>query len=309
MNEFFLNGCTSVAAMSYTQRGWALAPSCASALLPPPPPSPSLVYSTPMAAQVAVCFLFILAFLLRSCGCSHDAIARREPHEASWPCAEGLFLRSHHDLRFSMMQPAIHPGFPIWFGKNALSSASPLELGLVIGSGATLPSLAKSDIIKDAILAAPMEAKECTSHFTSTFSLRRLKDLLLWPINASKSLILKAFFPWFLAELRFIPSKSMMPTFEVGDRIIVEKVNLQGSSYRISLPGLPHGHWRCYAFSYNECETGFSYHSRNVHASSHNDHRILCAWCWTWHMHITHFDMTSWARAIPGWHCFYWTHP
>jgi hypothetical protein len=64
-----------------------------------------------------------------------------------------------------------------------------------------------------------------SSHSESRRSSTESINLAMGSKAMLPSYMLATAFKWFIAELRFIPSKSMYPTFHVGDRIIAEKVN------------------------------------------------------------------------------------
>eukprot|EP00250_Pteridium_aquilinum_P019669 c24522_g1_i3 orf=231-1091(+) len=192
----------------------------------------------PRSARSFVLVLFNLC-LIRFCFDSLDASLAIK--KSSGPGTQEFYLRAQPDLGFPKVDYA---GFPQWLNDKAGSSLHPFNMGLKAGASPCLPpSMAfetctmSMDAVSTALYTfkAPEDASDIPTTSThrrmkaahedatdnpSTSNLRILRVLLALPISASKTFIRR-----FLAELRYIPSKSMLPTFEVGDRIIVDKAS------------------------------------------------------------------------------------
>ncbi|KAH7405271.1 hypothetical protein KP509_15G063300 [Ceratopteris richardii] len=98
---------------------------------------------------------------------------------------------------------------------------SPLDSALAMRDSVT----DYDSIIHNAVTTAPC-GSSTNSKMTSQTRLPSDEGNFFLP-----SRIFSTMFKWFVAELRFVLSRSMFPTFEVGDRIIVEKV-----SYYFKMP-------------------------------------------------------------------------
>lgn len=55
----------------------------------------------------------------------------------------------------------------------------------------------------------------------------KLKDIIEWLATLAVALVLALTVRTYVAEARWVPSESMLPTLEIGDRLLVEKISLR----------------------------------------------------------------------------------
>ncbi|KAH6554535.1 hypothetical protein KP509_1Z327200 [Ceratopteris richardii] len=128
-------------------------------------------------------------------------------------CCTSIRTLCIHDCRLILLSKCCskshQTSFPIypeyassWMNKYVTSTESDI-------------SIPRKDVEEFSLYQPTAESSSRSSEIV-TFALRRVFSSLNLAAAVSQSLF---------AELRFISSKSMLPTFEVGDRVIVEKIS------------------------------------------------------------------------------------
>ncbi|KAH7421817.1 hypothetical protein KP509_13G077100 [Ceratopteris richardii] len=180
-----------------------------------------------MACSAAISALFVLTFLLRASSCCTEVSYSRRRQE--WKGVNFPDLQDFGSSRISVVPQSGPSAFMIVglsFSPNvALKATKPLFpiypeyasswMNKYVTSTESDISIPRKDVEEFSLYQPTAESSSRSSEIV-TFALRRVFSSLNLAAAVSQSLF---------AELRFISSKSMLPTFEVGDRVIVEKIS------------------------------------------------------------------------------------